>query len=70
MEYSPSIEAFRQQAIAFKKAEKAWKKKAPKGKVYTGFRFEAYQEKLKGGWQTMGYKAVPVYEKRDRQKEG
>ncbi len=60
---NPSIEQARQNVKGMLSLEEYAKKHCPKGKRYKGLKFEPFQEKIKGGWMTMGYRAVPVYEK-------
>ena len=60
-----ALEYVRQQCILFKKYEHKWKKNPPKGKKYVGFRFKPFKEYV-NGWVSMGYRAIPVYEKKKK----
>ena len=62
------LEGVRQLCIRFKKAEKIWKKKTPKGKKYVGYNFVPFTEKTELGFMSMGYRAKPVYRKKQEKK--
>lgn len=63
----PSVfDGVRRQVRELVSFEEYAKKKCPKGKVYKGVKFVPYSGKLAGGWSTMGWKAVAVYKKPER----
>lgn len=59
-----AIESLRQKLVKFRKVERIWKKKVPKGKKYVGYKFVPYKDKSKEGWVGMGWTAKPVYKQR------